>query len=119
MSAVDLRVRELVYLPYTSSSCTLNERERATIKVSNQNDIMTWSLISATPHPFSVFHQKQSLANTLLSNPYPSNQFIHGLYDLVVGIGLWQILLQESQVLVRRLGSIGSRALLGSSWGSE
>ena len=35
MSAVDLRVRELVYLPYTSSSCTLDERERATVMLSN------------------------------------------------------------------------------------
>jgi len=36
----------------------------------------------------------------------------------VVGIGLWHVLLQESQVLVRRLGSIGGSGLLGSG-GSE
>ena len=36
----------------------------------------------------------------------------------MVGIGLWHVLLQESQVLVRRLGSIGGSGFLGSG-GSE
>jgi hypothetical protein len=50
----------------------------------------------------------------------PSIHSFIELYDLVVGIGLGQILLQESQVLVSGLGSVGGRCgLLGGSGASE
>jgi len=67
MSAVDLRVRELVCLPYTSSSCTLNERERATIVVSNET---TSSLGVELAHHHTLF-QYSTKNNHLQIHRYP------------------------------------------------
>jgi hypothetical protein len=50
---------------------------------------------------------------------YPLIHSFIRLYDLVVGVGLGQVLLQEGQVLVSGLGAVGGRGSLGGGGGSE
>jgi hypothetical protein len=74
------------------------------------------------PNPRQLNEYKQTSLRIQSDNSNrhpPIHSSIEILYDLVVGIGLGQILLQESQVLISRLASFGTGSGLGSGGRSE